>query len=305
MKRLNTIRIVLLAALLAPIHATPSWADLKVFACEPEWAALAQEIGGDKVTTYSATTALQDPHQVQARPSLIARLRSADLLICTGAELEAGWLPVMLLQSANGAVQAGSPGYLEAAAMVERLEIPGQVDRAQGDVHASGNPHIQTDPRRIAPVAREVLARMSKLDTANAALYQKRHEAFAQKWEQAILRWESAAAPLKGVPVLVYHRSWIYLIDWLGIQQVGELEPKPGIPPSTAHLNDLINRLKAQPAKMVIRSAYEDDRAAIFISEREKIPAVVLPFTVGGTDGAKDLFSLYDDTINRLLGALK
>ena len=305
MKRLNTIRIVLLAALLAPIHATPSWADLKVFACEPEWAALAQEIGGDKVSTYSATTALQDPHQVQARPSLVARLRGADLLICTGAELEIGWLPVLLLQAANGAVQAGSPGYLEAAAMVQRLEIPSQVDRAQGDVHASGNPHIQTDPRRMAPVAREVLARMSQLDPANTAFYQKRHEAFAQKWEQALKRWESAAAPLRGVPVLVYHRSWIYLIDWLGIQQVGELEPKPGIPPSTAHLNDLINRLKANPAKMVIRSAYEDDRAAIFISEREKIPAVVLPFTVGGTDGAKDLFSLYDDTINRLLGALK
>src|SRR3954454_5845429 len=142
---------------------------LDVFACEPEWAALAQELGGNAVTAVSATTARQDPHQIQARPSLIARLRNAGLVVCTGAELEIGWMPILLRQSANPRIQPNTPGYFEAARQVRLLEVPAQLDRAMGDVHAAGNPHLQTDPRNIAAVATALSARMQQLDPANAA----------------------------------------------------------------------------------------------------------------------------------------
>jgi zinc/manganese transport system substrate-binding protein len=299
------LKSLLLGTALLLVAATPGWAKLNVFACEPEWAALVQELGGDNVSAYSATTGLQDPHQIQAKPSLIARVRNADLLVCTGAELEIGWLPVLLLQSANGRVQSGAPGHFEAAQYVPLREIPAQVDRAQGDVHAAGNPHIQTDPRNIARVAKPLAERMGELDPEHRAGYQQRYADFLRRWESAIGRWQEEAAPLKGVPVVVQHKGWIYLFDWLGMREVGTLEPKPGVPPSTAHLNELMAQLKSQPARMVIRGAYQDDRAARFLAEREHIPHVVLPFTIGGTDQAQDLFSLFNSTIQSLLGGLR
>jgi zinc/manganese transport system substrate-binding protein len=305
MNRSHIVKAAVLGVVLLLAWAAPSQAELKIFACEPEWAALAQELGGDLVSTYSATTGLQDPHQVQARPSLIARTRNADLLFCTGATLEIGWLPMLQMQGANGAIQIGATGYMEAAASVPLKEVPIRVDRAQGDVHPAGNPHIQTDPRNIAKIAQDLTDRLVLLDPRNADTYRKRSEDFLKRWNAAIAKWEGEAAPLKGLPVVVYHKGWVYMLDWLGMREVGTLEPKPSVPPSAAHLNDLIARLKADPAKMVIRAAYNDDRAARFVSEREHIPEVVLPFTIGGTEQAKDLFSLYDETVNRLLGALK
>jgi zinc/manganese transport system substrate-binding protein len=299
------IKTLLPAAALLLLLAAPARATLNVFACEPEWAALARELGGERVSVYSATSGRQDPHQIQAKPSLIARVRNSDLVICTGSELEVGWLPVLLLQSTNGRVQPGAPGYLEASRTVPLLEIPRVVDRAQGDVHAAGNPHIQTDPANITRVAEALAARLAELDPAHAEDYRRRHADFLRRWEQAVARWQAEAAPLKGVPVLVHHKNWAYLFRWLGIREVGTLEPKPGVPPSTAHLNALMGQLKAAPARMVVRAAYEDDRAAIFISEREHIPQVELPFTIGGTEQAQDLFSLFDDTIQRLLGGLR
>jgi zinc/manganese transport system substrate-binding protein len=304
MKIYRWITTLGLGAMLLLALSEPARAALNVFACEPEWAALTQELGGDLVSVYSATTGQQDPHHIQARPSLIARVRNADLLVCTGAELEVGWLPVLLLQSANGHVQPGAPGNLEAASYVSMMEVPSTVDRAEGDVHAAGNPHIQTDPRNIAAVAKPLAERLAQLDPAHAPTYRQRYADFAKRWSEAIARWQSEAAPLKGVPVVVHHKNWAYLFRWLGIREVGTLEPKPGVPPSTAHLNELIAQLKAQPARMVIRAAYEEERASQFISEREHLPQVALPFTIGGTPQATDLFSLFNDTINRLLTGL-
>src|SRR5262252_1822706 len=293
------------AALALVLFALPAAATLNVFACEPEWAALAQEIGGDKISAYSATTALQDPHRIEARPSLIARVRTADLLICSGSELEIGWLPLLLTQSGNSKIQLGTPGYLEASQYVAKLEVPKVVDRALGDIHPGGNPHIHTDPRNIAKVASVLEERMAQLDPGNAATYHSRAKAFLARWQAAIGRWEKEAAPLRGVPVVEHHKAFSYFINWTGMREVATLEPKPGIPPTPSHLAGLLDLMKSQPAKVIVYSSYDSPQAAQFLSERSKIPAIMLPFTVGGTDKAKDLFGFFDDMIGRLLGALK
>src|SRR4051812_34808559 len=285
--------------------ASPAIAALNIFACTPEWGALSKEIGGDKVSVYVATNALQDPHRVEARPSLIARARSADLVVCTGAQLEIGWLPLVLTQAGNSKIQVGQPGYFEASAFVTMLEVPTSVDRSQGDVHPGGNPHIHLDPRNIAKVAIALGERMAQLDPADAENYRARNKAFAERWQQAIARWTSEGAPLKGMAVIGYHKNMSYLNAWLGIREVGSLEPKPGLPPTTAHMSELLSRLASNPAKAVIRSAYNDPRAAEWLSANAKIPVVTLPFPVGGTDKAKDLYGLFDDTIARLLAVAK
>ena len=280
-------------------------AALNVFACEPEWAALTRELAGDKANIYTATGPLQDPHQVQARPSLIARARNAQLLACTGAELEIGWLPVVLRESGNNAIQPGSVGDFEAAKYVTMLEVPTRLDRADGDVHAAGNPHIQTDARNFLPVAAALSKRLTQLDPDHATFYQRQHDAFEKKWQAAIAKWEQQAAPLKGAPIIVQHRGFPYIENWLGLKQVAELEPKPGMEPSAAYLGEVLNGLQQNPARMVIRAAYQDDRSSSWIAERAHIPAVVLPFTVGGTPQSGDLYAMFDDTIQRLLAGLK
>jgi zinc/manganese transport system substrate-binding protein len=293
------LKCILAAALGAWI--VPAAAALSVFATVPEWGALVEELAGDKVKTYVATNALQDPHHVEAKPSLIARARGADLVVATGAELEIGWLPLVLQQSGNPKVQPGKPGYFEAAAFVTLLDKPTRLDRADGDIHAAGDPHIQTDPRNIARVAAPLSARLTELDPENAAWYQSRYKAFSEKWSAAIANWEKQAAPLKGTPIVVQHKAFTYLIAWIGLMQVATLEPKPGVEPTTAHLSDVLATLQRTPAKMVLRAAYQNDRASQWIAERAKIAVVTLPFTVGGNDNAKDLYGLFNDTIERLL----
>jgi zinc/manganese transport system substrate-binding protein len=283
----------------------PAAAALNVFACEPEWASLAKELGGDKVAVYSATTGLQDPHRIEARPSLIARVRSADLLVCTGSDLEIGWIPLLLTQSGNSKIQLGSPGYFEASQYVPKLEVPKVIDRALGDIHPGGNPHVHTDPRNIARIATALEERMAQLDPPSAESYRSRGKSFLERWQAAIARWEQQAAPLKGVPVVVYHRDFSYFIDWAGMREAGSLEPKPGLPPTPSHLAELVDQMKRSPARMVVYSPYNSPQAAQFLSSRANIPAVMMPFTVGGTEKANDLFGLFDDTIQRLLGAIK
>jgi zinc/manganese transport system substrate-binding protein len=280
-------------------------AALNVFACEPEWASLAKELGGDKVSVSSAVTPLQDPHRIEARPSLIARIRSADLAVCSGSELEVGWLPLLFTQSGNGRIQPGTPGFIEASQFVARLEVPKVIDRALGDIHPSGNPHIHLDPRNIAKVGEVLSARLAEIDHANAAFYKTRSEDFTKRWQAAMQRWQQQAAPLKGVPLVVYHKDMSYFISWSGMREAGSLEPKPGIPPTPSHLAELVERMKRAPAKVVVYSAYNNPKAAEFLSERSGIPNVMLPFTVGGTERAKDLFGLFDDTIERLLKTVK
>ncbi len=295
---MKSIRLVLtlLATLPALAHAA-----ISVFACEPEWGALAREIGGDAVKVYTATTAMQDPHRIEARPSLIAQMRRANLVLCTGAELEVGWLPLLQRESGNADVQPGRPGYFEAVRYVTLLEKPARVDRSQGDVHAAGNPHIQTDPRNIARVGAALAQRLAEIDPANAALYQARWKDFSARWDAAITHWQAQAAPLKGMPVVVQHKSFTYLINWLGLREVATLEPKPGIEPSVGYLAEVAAHLKTTPAKAVLRATYQNPRASEWLADRVDIPAVVLPFTVGGAPGTDDLFGLFDVTLADLL----
>lgn len=287
---------------LLSVVTMPVKADLRIFACEPEWGALAAELAGDKASVFVAATAFQDVHHIQARPSLIAQLRRADLVICTGAGLEAGWLPVLLRRSNNSKVLPGSSGYFLAANHVQMLAVPDTIDRAAGDIHAAGNPHIQLDPRNYIPVTRALLRNMRELDGENAAFYDRRGEDFLNRWQTAIELWEYRAAPLKNMPIVVYHDAWVYLNHWLGLDQLAELEPKPGVPPTSSHLSTMLKRMQDEPARAIIRAPFKPSRAADWLHERTAIPVLVLPYTVGGNPQAEDLFGLFDSTVSLLLG---
>jgi zinc/manganese transport system substrate-binding protein len=302
---MHKITTQLFATLLLAAASWSAHGAVNVLACEPEWEALSAELGGDKVKVSSATNALQDPHRIEARPGLIARTRNADLLVCTGLELEAGWLPVLVQQSGNGKIAAGQPGNFAAGNFVPRLDVPTKLDRSEGDVHASGNPHIQQDPHNIALVAAALAKRLAEIDPANAAHYQARYKDFSARWNAAMLKWEQQAAPLRNVAVVEHHKNMEYLMHWLGLRQVGTLEAKPGVEPSAAQLGQLLAQLQRQPAKMVLRAAYQDPRASAWLSEHAGIAAVVVPFTVGADAQSKDLFSLFDTTVQRLLAAAK
>jgi len=292
---------VLFGLLLLPLNAA---ATLRVFSCEPEWSSLVTELAGEHADVFTATTAQQDPHYIQARPSLIAQMRRADLVVCTGAELEIGWLPVLMARGGNPRVKPGTDGYFEAANFVTMLGVPQHLDRAEGDIHPRGNPHIQLDPHNIERIAPALSDRLAKLDPANAADYGKRLEDFRQRWQAAMQRWETQGAFLRGMPIVVHHESWAYLNRWLGLNQIGTLEPKPGVPPSSSHLAELLETLKATPAKAVIRAPYQDPRASEWLSKQ--VPGLVMiemPFTVGGNAQATDLFGLFDSSIALLKGA--
>ena len=286
--------------LLAFAWSSQAFAALNIFACTPEWGSLAKELGGEKVNIYVATTALQDPHHIEARPSLIARARTADLVVCSGAVLEIGWMPLVLGQAGNPRIRVGQPGYFEASRYVKMLEIPERADRAMGVVHPQGNPHIHLDPRNIALIARALGERMIALDAAAAESYRALTARFLERWQAALAGWEKEAAPLKGLRVVLYHKNLTYLNAWLGIREVGNLEPKPGLPPTAAHLSGLLARLQKEPAHAIVRVTYNEPRAAQWLAEQSKLRVVVVPFTVGGSDRAVDLFSMFDDTLERL-----
>jgi len=293
--------VLLLLFSIAPVFAQ---ADLKIFACEPEWEALAKELGGDRIEVSSATNALQDPHYIQARPSLISKVRRADLMVCSGAQLEIGWLPMLLKKGNNPKVMPGGKGFLEASQFVKKLDIAESVDRSQGDVHPQGNPHIQTDPRNILLVAEVLSTRLAELDPPNASHYAENMADFRQRWTAALKAWDRRATSLRGKRVIAHHKSWVYLENWLGLDEVATLEPLPGIPPTASHLSSLLNQFSDRRADVIIRAPYQSDKPSEWLSERTGIPAVMLPSTVGGTDQATDLFKWFDDIIGRLLNAV-
>jgi zinc/manganese transport system substrate-binding protein len=294
------INVALGVAALGLALAPPASADLRVFACEPEWAALAREIGGERVNVYSATHARQDPHHIRARPSLIAKARRADLLICSGAGLEVGWLPILLRRGASARILPGSTGHLMASRFVALLETPARVDRSMGDIHPEGNPHVHLDPRNITVVARELARRMQRADTANAGDYGANLKTFETRWNEAAAGWDERARRLAGMPVIVHHRSWSYLIRWIGLKQIATLEPKPGIPPTPTHLQGVLRLARNSGVTAILRTPYEPKDASLWLSEKTGIPAIVLPYTVGGDDRAKDLFALFTRSLGLL-----
>lgn len=299
---MNKLVVLVLAMLASPglVHA-----ELNVFACEAEWAELAKELGGDQVKVDSATTGLQDVHYIQARPSLIARVRSADLVVCTGADLEASWLPLLLRKANNRNVLPGQLGFLAASEFVTLLEKPEVLDRAAGDIHPFGNPHIQLDPRNIGLVAAELAKRLQALDSAHGDIYAARYADFKGRWDSAVDGWATRLQTLQGARLVTYHRSWVYLFTWAGLVEAGTLEPKPGVPPSSSYLSELLARLKGQEILGIVHASYQDSRPSEWLSERTGIPVLLLPHTVGSTPQVTDLFSMFEILVSTLEGAAK
>ena len=281
-----------------------SYAQLNIFACEPEYAALAKELAPN-AKIYAATTAMQDPHQVQARPSLIAKMRQADLAVCAGADLEIGWLPMLQMKSANAKIRSTDQGLFFAADQIETLDKLDSVDLSQGDVHAKGNPHIHFSPERVLKVAQALTEKLIQLDGEHRVQYQANLAHFSEHWTAAMAKWKKMARPLKGQKVIAYHSSFRYLFDWVGIEQVGDLEPKPGLPPSSAHLAQLLKSAANQNIMAIVIASYQDDRGALWLGERANLPVITLPMSVGGNDDSQDLFSLYTSTLNLLLNVQK
>lgn len=298
--RIKTLLILLLIALPTIANAEST---LNIFACEPEYAALAKELTPENTHIFSATTAQQDPHFIQARPSLIAKMRQANLVICAGADLEAGWLNLLLNKSNNRQVQSSEQGLFLAADHVENLDIPLSVDRSQGDVHELGNPHVHLDPARVQQLAKALTARLQKLLPEQAALFQQKYQNFEQRWQLAIKQWQHQTATLKGKKIISYHSSFRYLFAFLGMEKIADLEPKAGLPPTTAHLSALLNIIKQEQVQVVVYSAYQQAKPAQWLADKTGIKALQLPFTIGGNEQANNLFSLMDSHISLLLNA--
>jgi zinc/manganese transport system substrate-binding protein len=292
--------LIILSLGLLTAAPTSAFAKMNIFACAPEWGALAEEIGRDNVDVYTASNANQDIHHMRAKPSLLAAMRKAVLVICSGASLEVGWLPILLQKAGNAQVQEGDVGSIMASDYVERLEVMQQVDRSMGHVHPEGNPHVHLDPNNILIISKVIAERLSEIDSSNVSTYQANSKSFETNWKQAMAQWNSRASSLKGQKVVVYHKSWTYLLNWLGMENVASLEPKPGIPPNASHLEKVLKDVQGKNVVGILVSPFENEKGAKWLSEKANIPIINLPFTVGGNVQAKDLQSLFDDTIKRL-----
>jgi zinc/manganese transport system substrate-binding protein len=251
---------------------------LRVVASVPDLAALAKELGAGRVEVSSLTLPTQDPHYADARPSLALRLNRADLLVWNGLDLEAGWLPGLVTSARNPRIQRGTPGSFDASSVVKPLEIPrGPVDRSQGDIHPGGNPHYGYDPRAMLEVARALAARMSALDGPGAPQYAAAFAAFERSLREARRRWEEKMARFRGAAVVSHHRSFSYLLDWLGLVNVGYVEPKPGVPPSPAHVAALLDEARRRQVRLVLREPYQPDRITRLLADQLPAAHVVLP----------------------------
>lgn len=293
-----------LLAITLMILPVKSQAKINIFACEPEWESLVKEIGMDHVKIFLATNAKQDPHYIKARPSLIAKIRKADLLICSGADLESGWLPLLLLK-ANKNIQPGKTGYFMASDFVDTIGKPISLDRSMGDVHANGNPHIHLNPYNILLVAQELTNRLKNIDPENSYDYQNNYDGFIVKWKRAIDQWEAKAAKLAGIKIISHHKSFSYLFDWLKITEIATLELKPGIAPTSHHLAELLILTKNEKISFIALTPYDPTKISNWMSNKANITTLILPYTVGGNNESYDLFSLFDNMINLMINANK
>ena len=286
--------------------AVQARAGLKVITTTQDLAAIVSEVGGDKVSVDSLAKGYQDPHFVEAKPSFVLKLHAADLLVVVGRELEAGWLPPLITQSRNSKVQPGGSGYLDASLSAKILDIPtGQITRAMGDVHPQGNPHYWLDPTNGRRIAQAVQNKLTELDRASAAYFAQRYAEFDRKLGEAEKRWTSAMAPYKGLKVVTYHRSWPNFADAFGLDVVGYVEPKPGIPPSPSHTLDLMQEMKRQNVKLIVIEPYFDSKTPNAIARETGAQVVVLAPSVGGARDVTDYFQLFDYNINLVVSAIK
>jgi zinc/manganese transport system substrate-binding protein len=296
---------ILVGALAVLLAATPAAAKLHIVATLSDLGSLAQQVGGDRVEVTYLCDGYRDPHHLEPKPSYARSVRGADLLVYDGLELEVGWLPPLLDTARNPDLRPGSQALLEASSAITKvLEVPTTpIDRSQGDLHPFGNPHYLLDPRNGVAVAEAIAERLAVLDPAGASYYEERAAAYRKHMDARIAEWEKEAASLKGVPVATYHKQWEYLADWLGLDVVGYIENRPGIPPSPRHVESLIKTLSSRQAKFIIVSTFADVKATEEVARRAGTTAVVLPAGVGGVDGTGTYEDLIDTIVKRLLGA--
>jgi zinc/manganese transport system substrate-binding protein len=297
------IALALLLALLVPARAA---AALRVVTTTEGLAALAREVGGDRVQVESLSRGVQDPHFVDANPMLAVKLRSADLLVDIGLDLEIGWLPPLVTQSRNGQIQPGGPRRFTAASAVQVLDVPtGPVSRAQGDLHPGGNPHFLADPRRALRVAEGLAAKLSALDAGNASRYRERLADFERRIHAAEVRWERELAPVKGRKLFTRHRTLTYFLDWTGLVSAGELEPRPGVPPPPSHLAELVVLAQREGVKAISVENYYDTKSAEVVSRHGGAKIVSIPGDVGGEPGLTTYEQYVDTLVGRIAGALR
>ena len=306
MRLRNAFALLAAAFLLAAPGSSRAGGTLNVITTIDDLAAIAREVGGDKIQVESMARGYQDPHFVEAKPSFIVKLNKADLLIAVGRELEIGWLPPLITQSRNAKIQPGGAGYLDASQNVRILEIPtGQITRAMGDVHPLGNPHYWLDPDNGRRIAQAIQAKLSEMLPNDAAYFASRYADFDQRLAAAEKRWDAQMAPYKGLKVVTYHRSWPNFADRFGLDVIGYVEPRPGIPPSPSHTLDLIEAMKKQNVKLILVELYFDVKTPDSIARETGGKVLVMPPSVGGVKEIKDYIGLFDYDIALLVNAIK
>ena len=307
--RIHSRGLLALAALVAAALAFPPASEAKklnVVTSTTDMAALAQEVGGDKITVEAIAKGYQDPHFVEAKPSFLLKLKNADLLISVGLQLEIGWLPPLVTQCGNPRIQVGAPGYLDASQFAEILDLPtGQVTRAMGDVHPLGNPHYWLDPNNGRRVARGIAQKLGEMDPADSQYFQQRFQDFDQRLTAAEKTWDAQMAPYKGRKVVTYHTSWSNFAKHFGLQVVGYIEPRPGIPPTPAHTIEIIQLMRRDNVKVVVVEPYFDLKTPNSIGSATGAKVIVLLPSVGGEKEVTDYFKLFDYDINLLVQAFK
>jgi zinc/manganese transport system substrate-binding protein len=298
--------IAIALAVMSFASVRPASAALKVVTTTADLGALAKEVGGDKVQVDAFAKGYQDPHFVEPKPSFILLANKADLLLVVGRELEIGWLPPIITSSRNAKIQAGAPGYLDASSNVKILEIPtGQITRAMGDVHPAGNPHYWLDPGNGRKIAAAIRDKFSELSPADKAYFAQRYSDFDKRLADAEKKWDATMAPYKGTKIVTYHRSWPNFVERFGLDVIGYVEPKPGIPPSPSHTLELIDEMKRQNVKVILVEPYFDLKTPQSIANQVGGKVLVLAPSVGGTKEATDYITLFDYDVNTLATALK
>lgn len=299
----TTIRLTLLAAALA---AGPAQARLNLVATLPDFGAIAEAIGGDKVKVTSICRGTEDPHFVDPRPSFLRVLHQADALLEGGAELEIGWLPTLVNNARNGKILRDAPGDVLMSEGIRLLEVPlTPVDRSMGDVHPLGNPHYWLDPANGRIMAQQIATRLSKLDPANAAFYEANLRQFNQRLDAKMADWTRQMEPFRGTKIITYHKSFEYFADRFGLVIVGAVEPRPGIEPTPGHINELIPRLKQTGVKLVVIEPFRPRKTPEYVAQATGAKLVLVPVMTGGNEKIKDYFDLFDYAVAQIVTALK
>ncbi len=302
----RSLRLLGLVALASSVTAARAAAAIDVVASTEDLASIVKEVGGDKVKVEAIARGYQDPHFVEPKPSFILKLHGASLLVLVGRELEIGWLPPLTQQARNARVQPGGEGYLDASQNVRILEIPtGQITRAMGDVHPQGNPHYWLDPENGRKIAQAVQAKLSAISPSDASYFAQRYADFDRRLGEGQKRWTAAMAPYKGIKVVTYHRSWANFVDRFGLDVIGYVEPKPGIPPTPSHTLDVIQEMKRQNVKLILVEPYFDLKTPQSIARATGAEVLVMPPSVGGVKDATDYIALFDYDVNTLVAAIK